>query len=77
MMKATKEHTVFPNLLNRKFKQESIGKVLLTNISYIIFKDNQKAYLFTFLNVYTNDILAYNISKSLKIDIATDTLDEF
>ena len=29
MMKATKEHTVLPNLLNRNFKQESPGKVLL------------------------------------------------
>lgn len=29
MIKTTKEHTVLPSLLNRKFKQESPGKVLL------------------------------------------------
>ena len=32
IMKATKEHTVVPNLLNRKFKQSVTRKVLLTDI---------------------------------------------
>ena len=76
MMKATKEHTILPNLLNRKFKQESPGKVLLTDISYLFFKHGQKAYLSTILDASTNEILAYNISKSLKIDIVTDTIDK-
>lgn len=44
MMKATKEHTVLPNVLNREFKQGSPGKVLLTDISYLFFKNGQKAY---------------------------------
>ena len=35
MAKATKEHRVIPNLLNRKFKQEIAQKVLLTDITYI------------------------------------------
>ncbi|HCQ90775.1 MAG TPA: IS3 family transposase, partial [Clostridium sp.] len=30
MMKATREHTVVPNKLNREFKQEVAGKALLT-----------------------------------------------
>ena len=76
MMKATKEHTVLPNLLNREFKQESPGKVLLTDISYLFFKNSQKAYLSTILDASTNEILSYNISKSLKIDIVTNTLDK-
>ena len=76
MMKATKEHTVLPNLLNREFKQESPGKVLLTDISYLFFKDSQKTYLSTILDTSTNEVLSYNISKSLKIDIVTDTLDK-
>lgn len=54
IMKATKEHTVLPNFLNRKLKQESPGKVLLTNISYLFFKYGQKAYLSTILDAYTN-----------------------
>lgn len=35
MMKATKEHTMVPNLLNRQFKQFIPGKVLLHYISSI------------------------------------------
>lgn len=76
MMKATKEHTVLPNLLDRKFKQETPGKVLLTDISYLFFKNGQKAYLSTILDGSTNEILAYNISKSLKIEIVTNTIDK-
>ena len=44
MMKATKEHTVLPNLLNREFKQESLGKVLLTDISYNVSKSLKNKY---------------------------------
>jgi len=75
MMKATKEHTVLPNLLNREFKQGIPGKVLLTDISYLSFKDGQRAYLSTILDASTNEALAYTVSKSLKIDIVIDTID--
>lgn len=75
MMKATKEHTILPNILNREFKQELPGKVLLTDISYLSFKNNQRAYLSTILDASTNEALAYNVSTSLKIDIVTDTID--
>lgn len=53
---------MLPNLLNIELKQESPGKVLLTDISY----------LSTILDASNNEILYYNISKSLKIDIVTD-----
>lgn len=75
MMKATKEHSVLPNLLNREFKQGIPGKVLLTDISYLSFKDGQRAYLSTILDASTNETLAYTVSKSLKIDIVIDTID--
>ncbi|WP_238886950.1 IS3 family transposase [Clostridium sp. YIM B02551] len=75
MMKATKEHSVLPNLLNREFKQDIPGKVLLTDITYLFFKKGQKAYLSTILDASTNEVLAYNLSKSLKIDIVTNTID--
>jgi transposase InsO family protein len=75
MMKATKKHAVLPNLLNREFKQNIPRKVLLTDITYLFFKNGQKAYLPTILDAATNEVLAYNLSKSLKIDIVTDTID--
>lgn len=76
MMKATKEHKVLPNLLNRNFKQEVPGKVLLTDITYLFFQNGQKAYLSTILDASTNEILSYHLSKNLKIDIVTNTIDK-
>lgn len=35
MAKATKEHRVVPNLLERNFKQVLPGKLLLTDITYL------------------------------------------
>ncbi|MDZ4965058.1 IS3 family transposase, partial [Clostridium perfringens] len=76
MMKATKEHSVLPNLLNREFKQDIPAKVLLTDITYLFYKNGKKAYLSTVLDSSTNEVLAYNLSKSLKIDIVTDTINK-
>ena len=74
MMKATREHSVVPNLLNRNFKQNKPGKVLLTDITYLFYGKGKKAYLSTIKDGSTNEILAYNVSDSLVIDIATDTI---
>lgn len=74
MMKATQEHTVLPNLLNRNFKQGVPGKVLLTDITYLFYGKGKKAYLSTIKDGSTNEILAYNISDRITLDIATDTL---
>lgn len=74
MMKATQEHRVVPNLLNRQFKQDVPGKVLLTDITYLFYGKGQKAYLSTIKDASTNEILAYNVSERLTIDLATDTI---
>jgi len=74
MLKATQEHSVLPNLLNRNFKQGIPGKVLLTDITYLYYGKGQKAYLSTILDSSTNEILAYNVSNRLTLDLATDTL---
>lgn len=42
MMKATREHTILPNSLNRNFKQGIPGKVLLTDITYLFYGKGQK-----------------------------------
>lgn len=76
MLKATREHTVLPNLLNRNFKQNIPGKVLLTDITYLFYSNGKKAYLSTIKDGSTNEILAYNVSDSLTLDIATDTIDK-
>jgi len=74
MMKATKEHAVMPNLLNREFKQSTPWKVLLTDITYLTYKNGKRAYLSTIKDSSTNEILAYNVSDSLSLDIVIDTI---
>lgn len=74
IMKATQEHKVVPNLLNRQFKQEIPCKVLLTDITYLFYGKGKKAYLSTIKDASTNEILAYQVSDRITLDIATDTL---
>lgn len=74
MMKATHEHRVVPNLLNREFKQDVPGKVLLTDITYLSYGKGQRAYLSTIKDSSTNEILAYHVSDRITMDLATDTL---
>lgn len=74
MMKATQEHRVLPNLLNRQFKQNIPGKVLLTDITYLFYGNGRKAYLSTVKDGSTNEILAYHLSDKLTLDIATDII---
>ncbi|AQX56370.1 transposase [Priestia flexa] len=74
MMKATHEHKVVPNLLNRQFKQNIPGKVLLTDITYLFYENGQKAYLSAIKDGSTGQILAYHVSSRMTINLATDTL---
>lgn len=72
--KATKEHQVVPNKLNREFKQGVPGKVLLTDITYLPYNGNRMAYLSTVKDASTNEILAYHVSDRITLDIATTTI---
>jgi len=72
--KATKEHSVVPNLLNRNFKQEIPWKVLLTDITYLPYDRIDMAYLSTIKDASTNEILAYHLSNRINLDIATKTI---
>jgi putative transposase len=74
MMKATHEHSVVPNLLKRNFNQGIPGKVLMTDITYLTYGTNMRAYLSTIKDGSTGEILAYHVSKRITLDIATDTL---
>jgi transposase InsO family protein len=72
--KATKEHQVVPNKLNREFKQGIPGKVLLTDITYLPYNGKSMAYLSTVKDASTNEILAYHVSDRITLDIATQTI---
>jgi len=74
MAKATKEHRTCPSILQRNFKQGVPGKVLLTDITYLSYKKGKRAYLSTVKDAETNEILDYEISDSLHLDIALNTI---
>ena len=74
--KATKAHRVVPNKLNRAFKQNIPGKIMLTDITYMPYGNNKMAYLSTIKDSSTNEILAYKLSNSLAIDIVIETIDK-
>jgi len=74
MMKATQEHRVVPNLLNRQFKQGIPWKVLLTDITYLHYGKGMRAYLSAIKDGSTGEILAYHVSDRMTLNLATDTL---
>lgn len=74
MAKATKEHRTCPNILQRQFKQGIAGKILLTDITYLTYKQGKRAYLSTVKDAETNEILAYDVSDKITLDIALNTL---
>ena len=73
MMKAIQTNTTAPNVVNREFRQ-SPRKVLLTDISYMRFK-NGTCYLSTILDAFTHEVLAYRVSDNLKVDFVLETVD--
>ena len=73
MAKAMKTNTVFPNLVNREFKAYGARKILLTDITYLFYQ-NSACYLSTILDAYTHEVLAYELSISLKIEFVLQTV---
>lgn len=73
---ATKEHATKPNLVQRQFKAFGPRMILLTDITYCFYGRNQVAYLSTIKDAYTNEILAYTVSESLKLDFVLDCINQ-
>lgn len=71
--KANQEHKMLPNALNREFTQDEPGKVFLTDITYLNY-DGRTAYLSCVKDVATREILAYELSNTLKMSIVFNTL---
>ena len=65
MAKDTQEHRTCPNLLKRQFKQGVVGKVLLTDITYLTYHHGKRAYLSTIKDAETDEILAYEVSDKI------------
>ncbi|MEH7124376.1 IS3 family transposase [Bacillus sp. JJ1773] len=76
LAKANQEHRSLPNILNREFDQGEPGKVLLTDITYVFYGSGKPAYLSCVKDASTREILAYHLSKTLRMEIVYDTLDK-
>ena len=76
MENATEAHRRIPNHLKREFKQEEPGKVFLTDITYLQYKGGQTAYLSCVKDVATREIVAYELSTTLKMSIVYKTLEK-
>ena len=73
MAKALATSHVAPNVVNREFRQMA-RKVLLTDITYLYYKGG-KCYLSTVLDAFTREVLAYRLSRDLKVDFVLETVD--
>lgn len=74
--KVTKEHKVCKIYLQREFKQNVPGKVMLTDISYLQYGNAKTAYLSTILDASTNEILSFKVRENMKLDLVISTLNE-
>jgi putative transposase len=74
MAKALKTSNVAPNKLERQFKKGQPNQNLLTDITYLVYDMNKRAYLSGVKDGVTNEMHAYQLSKSLDITFVEDTM---
>ena len=74
MLKAIEISTVADNLLERKFKEYGPRYVLLTDITYLFYGNQKKAYMSSIKDAYTTEILAYVISETMEEDFVLETV---
>lgn len=73
MAKALKTSNYAPNLLDRQFEVYGPRIVLLTDITYIPYKD-VFAYLSVIMDAFTKQVLAHVLSPSLEVDFVLETV---
>lgn len=73
--KATKEHQTFENILNRRFEQYSPYKFFSTDITYLKY-NHRFAYLSVVKDIATGEIVGYELSQHLTMDIVLNTIEK-
>jgi len=74
MAKAMQTSNVAGNKLQRRFKEGNRSQILLTDITYLTYDLNKRAYLSGIKDGVTNEIPAYMVSDSLDIKFVEQTL---
>ena len=62
------------NIINREFGKYAPRKALLTDITYLFYRGGV-CYLSPIIDVCTHEVLAYELSESLKVDFVIDMMD--
>lgn len=75
IMKKTMEHRTFENKLNRQFDQNIPFKVFCTDITYISL-NHRFAYLSVIKDIASGEIVAWNLSMHLEMDLVIDTVEK-
>ncbi len=73
MMKKSLEHRIFPNKLQREFKQNIPFKVLCTDITYLWW-NGVFVYLSVIKDIASGEVVAWNLSSGLEVSFVIDTI---
>lgn len=76
MAKAMKTSHVAPNKLERKFKEGNPNQILLTDITYLKYDLNKRAYLSGIKDGVTGEIHGYKVSRSLDIGFVEESMNQ-
>jgi putative transposase len=76
MIKAMQTSNVADNKLQRNFKKGNPNQIFLTDITYLIYDLNKRAYLSGVKDGVTNEIVAHVVSDSLDITFVEQTMDQ-
>lgn len=74
IMKKTAKHRTFENILNRNFKQNILHKVFSTDITYLPY-NGRMAYLSAIKDLSTKEIVAWNISSQINMELVLETIE--
>lgn len=73
MAKSMQTSNIAANLVDRNFIQEP-RLIILTDITYLFYGKEKKAYMSVMKDCFTNEILSYVVSKSLEVDFVLKTV---
>ncbi len=76
MAKKTQEHRTCKNILKQNFKIEKPNRVYSTDITYLNYRNGQRAYLSVLKDIASGEIIAHKMSKDLRLDFVSETLAE-
>jgi len=73
VMKKRLEHRIFPNKLQRAFRQTTPRTVFCTDITYIPFQ-GQFVYLSVIKDIASSEVVAWNATPGLEMELVVDTI---